>query len=155
MNNQDSAAQLTIPIIPDTVCFQGTNTQILNQAFQQYLANATINIPGLGDVTPAEIAQINATLIQLQNEIDALPVENRSGTQAIATGDNNYTITFGTNMPNANYSVGVEFVATVGNATTSFGWSLVGGKNASGFTVRCYDIPSDIASFNWSARQLS
>ncbi len=155
MLNQDSLSSFTVPTIPSTVCFTGSTTDILNQFSQQYLNNATINIAGLGEVTPAQIALINATLILLQNEIDALPVENRSGSQAIATGDNNYTISFATNMPNANYEVNVTFVATVGNATAAFSYSLVGTPNASGFTVRCYDIPSDVEKFTWVARQLS
>ncbi len=152
--NQDSLASFTVQVIPDDVCFKGTTTQILNQFIQLYLNTATINIAGLGEVTPAQIALINATLIVLQNEIDALPVENRSGSQAIAVGDNNYTITFGTNMPNANYDVTLAFVATAGVGTAAVSWSLVGGLNASGFTVRCYDVPADIASFLWSVRQL-
>ncbi len=155
MLNQDSLSSFTVPTIPSTVCFTGSTTDILNQFSQQYLNNATINIAGLGEVTPAQIALINATLILLQNEIDALPVENRSGTQAIAVGDNNYTITFGTNMPDANYDVTLAFVATAGVGTAAVSWSLVGGLNASGFTVRCYDVPADIASFNWAARILS
>ncbi len=148
-------ASFTVPTIPDTVCFTGSTTDILNQFSQQYLNNSTINIPGLGEVTPAQIATINAQLIVLQNEIDALPVENRSGSQAIAVGDNNYTITFATNMPNNNYDVTLAFVATAGVGTAALSWSLVGGINASGFTVRCYDVPADVASFSWAARQLS
>lgn len=148
-------AQLLIPLIPKSVCFSGTDTDKFNQAFQQYLANATVNIPGAGLVTPAQIALLNEQIIQINNAILALPVENRSGNQVIAVGDNNYTISFAANMPSIYYSVDIMFVALVGNATAGATWSIVGTPNASGFTVRCYDVPADITSFSWSARELT
>lgn len=153
IQNQDSLVSLTIPIIPSSVCFTGNTTDILNQFSQQYLNNATIDIPGLGLVTPAQIIQLQEDVVNLQNEIDALPIATRNGNQVIATGDNTYSIAFGEAMPSALYDVSINFIATTGVGTTAFSWSLVGTPTSSGFSVRTYDIVADIGSFNWVVRQ--
>lgn len=154
MLNQDSLGQILFPVIPTGACFRGTQSEIFNQLIQLYLNQAVINIPGLGDVTPAQIATINATLIDLQNQINAITLDVRSGTVPLTTGDNNVPIVFTTPMPNADYDVVIELVDAAGSFTAaSPGWAIVGGtKLASGVTIRAYNIPADITEFYYTVR---
>lgn len=145
---------LIVPMIPPGVCFQGTTTEILNQYGQQIIGQALIDVPGLGDVTPAQILALQEEDIRLQNEIDALSIDVRSGTIPITTGDNNIPIVFVTPLPDANYSISIEFIDGAGAGTTAPGWAVVGGtKNASGVTIRCYDIVAAVTDFFYVCRR--
>lgn len=154
MLNQDSLPQILFPTVDPSFCPKGDWAAVLNQYQQKYLNQAVINIPGLGDVTPAQIAAINATLISLQNQIDAITLDVRSGNVPITTGDNNVPIVFATPMPSADYDIVIEFIDTTGSFTgASPGWAVVGGtKLATGITIRTYNIPADILSFDYTAR---
>lgn len=127
--------------------------EVLNYIFQTYLGQATINIPGLGDVTPAEIAALQATDISLQSQIDAIRGAVRYGTGTAATGDSSVVVTFTEAMPTALYDIHIELVDSSTGATAACSWSTLA-KTTAGFTVRLIDIPATITSFFFSARQI-
>lgn len=155
MDNLSTLPQLEIPLIPDTECAKGNQAALFNYYFQNYLARATVNIPGLGSVTPEEIQDIQENIQSLQNQIDALEVGVRSGTVTISTGDSSTPVTFSTALPNSSYSINIEFISAAGSATAAAGWAIVTGtKTASGFTVRTLDVTADITSIFYTARQI-
>lgn len=156
MDNTDSNPQLQIPTIPNEWCPKGTLALIFNQAFQTYLSQATINIPGLGNVTPQEIQKINDTLQELQNQIDALQNNIRYGEGvALAAGDQTVAVTFGVAMPNAKYDIHIEIIDPSGTGTVPISWALVSGtKTTTGFSLRFMDIPANTWTFNWTVRQI-
>jgi hypothetical protein len=161
MNNQSSPAQLLFPTVPANYCPEGRWSDIFNSFIQLYLNNGTVNIPGLGEVTPAEIATINQELQDLQNQYDALTSNVRSGKiTSITTGAAFVTpIVFSTPMPTANYQIYVEFVSTTtgGTGDTPQYWSIVTGtKTATGFSLRTQMSPaSAISAINWQVFSLT
>lgn len=155
MDNVNSSPTLIIPTIPDGDCPKGTLVQVLNYIFQTYLGQATINIPGLGDVTPAEIANLQAADISLQSQINAIVGATRTGSSAVAAGDSSVAIAFSSAMPNSNYSINIEFFDTSTGATAAFSWAVMTGtKTQTGVTIRCVDIPATITTFNYTIRQI-
>lgn len=155
MDNTSSSPQLLIPNIPAETCFKGTQAEIFQQYFSTFLASATLNIPGIGDVTPEEIQALQDQVADLQNQVDALELNVRSGSAALVAGDQNVVIAFATAMPDADYDIHVELVDSTGAATTTGTWALVGAtKLATGFTIRIYDVAATVTSFNWSVRQI-
>ena len=126
MDNQDSSPALTFPNVPIDFCPTGNWSEILQEFIDVVLVNGTINVPGLGDVTPEQIAQIQEDLADQQNQIDALEVEGvaidarldvleanpvvkvRYGTiTGIVTGDSIQTASF-TALPSATYGVSIS-----------------------------------------------
>ena len=159
MDNQDSSPAIIFPNVPIDFCPTGNWSEILQQFIDTVLANGTINIPGLGDVTPEEIAAINLELANQQNEIDALEVrvteieDNslRFGTiSSVATGDSVRTVTFAA-LPSTNYGVSITPVcsATIGIQATPL-FSLNGGsKTTTGFSIRIENNIAEITSIDW------
>lgn len=158
MNNQSSPAQLLFPTVPANYCPEGRWSDIFNSFIQLYLNNGTVNIPGLGQVTPAQIATINQNIQNLQNQYDALAVNTRTGTiTAITNGLGTYTVSFATPMPNSNYIINIEFVATGTPLTTTMAWSLATGtKSNTGFTFYSgiNTANDDITSINWTVQSI-
>jgi hypothetical protein len=155
MNNQSSPAQLLFPTGPANYCPEGRWSDILNSFIQLYLNNGTINIPGLGLVTPDQIQTINQNIQNLQNQYDAIAVNVRSGSiTAITVGSlGTYAVSFATAMPNSNYLINIEFVATGTPTTTSMNYSVATGtKTNTGFTFYSKILTTDsILSINWTA----
>jgi hypothetical protein len=75
MDNQSSSPALTFPNVPIDFCPTGNWSEILQEFIDVVLVNGTINVPGLGDVTPEQIAQIQEDLADQQNQISALQTE--------------------------------------------------------------------------------
>jgi len=75
MDNQDSSPALTFPNVPIDFCPTGNWSEILQEFIDVVLVNGTINVPGLGDVTPEQIALIEEDLADQQNQILALQTE--------------------------------------------------------------------------------
>lgn len=160
MNNQSSPAQLLFPTVPANYCPEGRWSDIFNSFIQLYLNNGTVNIPGLGEVTPAEIATINQELQDLQNQYDALTSNVRSGTiTPIGTTTQVTPITFSTPMPTANYQIYIEFVSTQTGASGGApqAWSIVTGtKLTTGFTLRTEIAAGNaISAINWQVFSLT
>ena len=71
MDNTDSSPAITFPNVPDDFCPTGNWQNVFQEFIDSVLVNGTINVPGLGDVTPQQITQINQTLADQQNQISA------------------------------------------------------------------------------------
>ena len=159
MDNADSSPALTFPNVPDDFCPAG-NWQNVFQAFiDEVLSNGTILVPGLGDVTPAQITAINTELQSQQNQIDALDtrvdalegdlVRIRTGTAGIPAGDSTEAISF-SSLPSANYGVSIQPVGTATSAAAGK-YILATGQTATGFTIRINDNPSTVTTLRWTA----
>jgi len=159
MDNADSSPAITFPNVPDDFCPTGNWQSVFQQFIDEVLSNGTILVPGLGDVTPAEINQINETLDDQQNQIDALEenvgplVTVRYGNIVIATGDTASTgITFTSEMPTANYHVSLTPIYSTGTPASTPLYSVVSGsKTVAGFTVRIDNNIASITSLDWMA----
>jgi hypothetical protein len=124
-------------------------------------------VPGLGDVTPSQITQINEDLADQQNQINALDtrvdtlettvaaiptVKVRYGTQTgIAAGDTtSIGITFSSPLPAAVYGISLTPIYGSGTPASTPLFTIVS-QNASGFTIRVDNNISEITSLNWMA----
>ena len=129
MDNQSTSPQLVFPNVPDDFCPTGNWSEVLQQFVDIVLANGTINVPGLGDVTPSEIADINSQLDSQQLQINAIDtrvdalepaVKARYGEiTSIPTGDSVQTVSFAA-LPNTNYGISITPIcgATIGASAT-------------------------------------
>jgi hypothetical protein len=167
MDNESSSPQLLFPNVPDDFCPSGNWQEVLQQFIDTVLNNGTINVPGLGDVTPQQIQQINGQLASQQNEISALDVrvdaveagiaalpniQVRTGLLSVSAGagPTSYNVTFAA-LPGTNY--GVTFVP-VGTATTRANmgsYVLQSGQTTTGFTVIVNDNTATVTQLRWTA----
>jgi hypothetical protein len=168
MDNLTSSPQLVFPNVPDDFCPSGNWTEVFQAFVDEVLVNGTINVPGLGDVTPAQITSINDQLQSQQNEIDALDtrvtdVENkvddipiinvRSGTiTSVPTLDSVQTVSFAS-LPSATYGVSITPIcgASIGASATPLFSLNSGSKTTTGFSIRVENNISDITSIDWMA----
>jgi hypothetical protein len=156
MDNQTSSPQIIFPNVPDDFCPSGNWTEVLQTFIDEVLANGTINVPGLGDVTPQEIQDINDELASLQNQIDALEqVQIRQGVvTGLAINDSTGTVTFTTPMPTANYTVAFtpRLSANTASALPTF-LIKTGSKTANQFEYLCENngSPAVISEVEWVA----
>jgi len=158
MQNQSSPAQLLFPTVPNNYCPEGKWSDIFNSFIQLYLNNGTVNIPGLGQVTPAQIATINQNIQNLQNEYNALAVNVQQGTQTVAGSSSTYyTITFGTPMPNTNYAIIVEpQTSTLSGIANNWSWAIIASsKTTTQFQIYFYNPTSSITGFNWTVQSIA
>jgi hypothetical protein len=160
MDNQSTSPQIIFPNVPDDFCPSGNWTEVFQQFIETVLANGTINVPGLGDVTPQEISTINQEIADQQNQIDAIQtqigakVTVRYGTIAgITTGDTaSIGVTFSSEMPSAVYGVSLTPIYSTGTPTTTPLYSVItGSETDSGFTVRVDNNIASITSLSWMA----
>ena len=162
MDNADSAPAITFPNVPDDFCPTG-NWQNVFQAFiDEVLTNGTILVPGLGDVTPQQIAQINQDLANQQNEIEALEtrvtalepaVKVRRGiVTGVIPADSTPTVSFAA-LPSVNYAVSITPVCTgtIGTSATPLFALNDGSKTTTGFSIRVENNISNITSIEWMA----
>ena len=169
MDNQSSSPALIFPNVPIDFCPTGNWSEILQEFINVVLVNGTINVPGLGDVTPEQIAQIEEDLADQQNQIDALEAEDIAidarldvleanpvvkviyGTiTGVVTGDSVRTVTFAA-LPSTTYGVSITPIcdATIGAAATPL-FALVGSsQTATGFSIRIENNISQITSIDW------
>lgn len=155
-DNQDSSPQIIFPNVPDDFCPSGNWTEILQTFIDEVLANGTINVPGLGDVTPEEIQQINDELQDLQNQIDAISggaVIREGAVTTIGVGSNTYPVVFSSPMPDNTYSVAITPRVAGITGLASYPTFLVqsGSKTASGFTIIVEGGVSQITAVEWIA----
>ena len=171
MDNQDSSPALTFPNVPIDFCPTGNWSEILQEFIDVVLVNGTINLPGLGDVTPEQIAQIEEDLADQQNQIDALEtlgvaldlridvleanpvVKVRYGTiTSVVTGDSVRTVTFAA-LPSTSYGVSITPIcdATIGASATPLFALVAAGQTTTGFSIRIENNISQITSVDWMA----
>ena len=162
MDNQDSSPALTFPNVPDDFCPTGNWQNVFQVFIDEVLANGTINVPGLGDVTPQQITQINADLAKQQNEINALDtrvdalepaVKVRRGiVTGVPTLDSIQTVSFAA-LPDVNYAVSITPVCagTIGTSATPLFALNDASKTTTGFSIRVENNISNITSIEWMA----
>ena len=167
MDNQSSSPALTFPNVPDDFCPTGNWQNVFQVFIDEVLSNGTINVPGLGDVTPQQIAQINEDLADQQTQITALDtrvdvlevtvatiptVKVRYGTQTgIAAGDTtSIGVTFSSPLPTAVYGISLTPIYGSGTPLTTPLYTIIS-QNASGFTFRVDNNIAEITSLNWMA----
>jgi hypothetical protein len=160
MDNSDSSPALIFPNVPDDFCPTGNWQNVFQVFIDEVLSNGTINVPGLGDVTPSQITAINAELQSHQNQIDVLDtrvdvleeakvVTVRTGVTSITSANTSYTITFAA-LPSANYGV---VLTPRGNATTADAGKYIlddTGQTTTGFVLIVRESPAAITSIRWT-----
>jgi len=155
MDNIQSSPQIEVPNVPADFCPKGTLQYIFQQFVDVVLKNATLSVPGLGDVTPEEIQQINTQLDELQNQINANIIYFRSGEFDVNAGDETYDVAFVSTeqMPSGDYAVGLTFWSdgTIPSPPEPV-LSLIGSQTIAGFSVR---VENGIAGWKvkWHAIQ--
>ena len=162
MDNADSSPALTFPNVPDDFCPAGNWQNVFQIFIDEVLSNGTINVPGLGDVTPQQIQQINEDLADQQTQITALDtrvdalepaVKVRRGiVTGVPTLDSIQTVSF-TALPNVNYAVSITPVCagTIGAAATPLFALNDASKTTTGFSIRVENNISNITSIEWMA----
>jgi len=161
MDNQSTSPQIIFPNVPDDFCPTGNWSEVLQQFIDTTLANGTINVPGLGDVTPAEITAINAQLSSQQLEIDALDTRTtdlearptitvRTGLIAVGAGTSSLNVVFA-ELPSAEYGVSIVPVGTSTTRATMGSYVLQTGQTTTGFTILVADNPTTVTNLRWTA----
>jgi hypothetical protein len=171
MDNQDSSPALIFPNVPIDFCPTGNWSEILQEFIDVVLVNGTINVPGLGDVKPEQIAQIQEDLADQQNQIDALEAQDtaldlridaleanpvvkaRYGTiTSVVTGDSIRTVSFA-ELPSTTYGVSITPIcnATIGTSATPLFALVDASKTTTGFSIRIENNISQITSIDWMA----
>lgn len=161
MDNQATSPQLIFPNVPDDFCPTGNWSEVLQQFIDTVLANGTINIPGLGDVTPAEITAINNQLSAQQLQITALDtrvdalelrptITVRTGTIAVGVGTSTLNVTFSA-LPGTNYGVSIVPVGTSTTRATMGSYVLQAGQTTTGFSILVEDNPATVTNLRWTA----
>ena len=162
MDNTDSSPALTFPNVPDDFCPAGNWQNIFQIFIDEVLANGTINVPGLGDVTSQQIAQINEDLSDQQNQISALntrvdslepAVKAKYGTlSGVPTLDSIQTVSFAA-LPTANYGISITPIcnATILVQPTPLFSLVAGSKTTTGFSIRIENNIAEITSVDWMA----
>jgi hypothetical protein len=161
MDNESSSPQLLFPNVPDDFCPSGNWQEVLQQFIDIVLNNGTINVPGLGDVTPEQIQQINGQLASQQNEITALDtrvdaleavpkVTVRTGVTAIGgAGPLSLNISFAA-LPSADYGVSIQPIGTATSAAAGK-YILQTGQTTTGFTILVDNNPATVTELRWTA----
>lgn len=161
MDNQSTSPQLVFPNVPDDFCPTGDWSQVFQQFIDTVIANGTINVPGLGDVTPAEIATINNQLSSQQLQINAIdtrvvalepPVKVRYGVvTGVPAADSIQTVSFAA-LPNTNYGISITPVCgtTIGTSPTPLFSVNTGSKTTTGFSIRVENNISQITDIEWT-----
>jgi hypothetical protein len=155
MDNQSSSPALTFPNVPDDFCPTGNWQNVFQVFIDEVLTNGTINVPGLGDVTPEEINEINETLNDLQNQINAIE-DNflvRKGTiTGVPVGDSIQTVTFAAFTTNVFFAgITPHCNATIGTSATPLFAIVDGSKTTTGFSIRVENNISQITQIDWVA----
>lgn len=150
MDNLTSSPQLVFPNVPDDFCPSGNWTEVFQAFVDEVLVNGTINVPGLGDVTPEQITSINVQLQSQQNQIDTLDgrvdtLENRlddlkfrrGQVTGVADNDSTQSVTFSSALPSTSYSVALTPVIPGGGigVNAPIIGILNGSKTVTGFTI--------------------
>lgn len=154
MDNQASGPQIIFPNVPDDFCPAGNWTEVLQTFIDEVLSNGTINVPGLGDVTPQEIQTINDELNSLQNQFDsfsAIEVQRGSVT-SLATLDSIVPVILTEAFVDDNYSVSfTPLIAS--NVTVALPTFLLqtGSKTSSGFSIVVENNIAAITEVEWVA----
>jgi hypothetical protein len=152
MDNIQASPSIEVPNVPEGFCPKGNWRQVFQEFINVVLKNATLNVPGLGEVTPQEIDELKAKDVSLQNQIDANKFNFLQGEVATAAGTlDEYIVAFPstTLMPTSDYFIGLTMVgpASALPAPEPTVFVKSGTQTASGFT---FVVDTGIAG--WSVR---
>ena len=162
MDNNDSSPALTFPNVPDDFCPTGNWQNVFQVFIDEVLSNGTILVPGLGDVTPQQVAQINENLADQQTQINALDarvdalepaVKVRYGTiPGVMVGDSVIPVIF-TALPTNNYYIGLtpHCFGTIGSSGHPTIAISQGTKATTGFSIIVENNISQITQIDWVA----
>jgi uncharacterized protein YlxW (UPF0749 family) len=166
MDNQDSNPQIIIPNVPDDFCPSGDWRNIFQTFVDTVLANGTVNIPDLSDISPAAIVQLQTDVTNLQTDVSTLQgdvinlqtdvtalqsrpiVTIRTGIIAVAAGNSTINITFAA-VPSAGYGVVITPVGTA-TAVAAGKYILQTGQTSTGFTILVNDNPATVTEIRWT-----
>jgi len=167
MDNQDSNPQIIIPNVPDDFCPSGDWRNIFQTFIDVVLANGTVNIPDLSDISPTAIIQLQTDVGNLQTEtatisadldiaeadivaLQARPIVTiRTGVIAVAAGNSTLNITFSA-IPSTNYGVSITPIGTA-TAAAAGKYILQTGQTTTGFTILVSDNPATVTDIRWTA----
>jgi hypothetical protein len=153
-DNVASSPQLVPPTIPASYCPTGTTGEVFNNLFQIWVPQILVNLPGIEDLNPATIAEIQAQIAIMQNQIALLQKYSRNGEGLLNNGDSTVPVTFATPVSDNLYNVTILPISDSGAETDPFSWAiLANSKTTAGFSVRFVDIPSTVQAFYWSILQ--
>ncbi len=165
MDNQDSNPQIIFPNVPDDFCPSGDWRNIFQTFIDTVLANGTVNIPDLSDLSPEAIAQLTTDVSNLQTEVndiqaDIVTIEaNITALQSrpiitVRTGVID-TITSSINvafaaLPSATYGVAITPIGTA-TSVAAGKYILQTGQTSTGFTILVNDNPATVTKLQWTA----
>ena len=161
MDNQASSPQIIFPNVPDDFCPAGNWTEVLQTFIDEVLSNGTINVPGLRDVTPQEIQDINNEWTSLQNQVDAIPdLIHYLGTATgfTSNADSTVSVSFPNPLPDTNYIISLTPIIPASGIATAAPiiGILAASKAVGGFTISLQNngtTPNFISDVEWGVVQ--
>jgi len=167
MDNQDSNPQIIFPNVPDDFCPSGDWRNIFQTFIDTVLANGTVNIPDLSDLSPEAIAQLTTDVSNLQTEVndiqaDIVTIEAnitallarpiitvRTGLISVTAGNSTLNVTFAA-LPTATYGISITPVGTA-TSVAAGKYILQTGQTTTGFTILVNDNPATVTQLQWTA----
>lgn len=167
MDNQDSNPQIIFPNVPDDFCPSGDWRNIFQTFIDTVLANGTVNIPDLSDLSPEAIAQLTTDVANLQTEVndiqaDIVTIEAnittlltrpiitvRTGLISVTAGNSTLNVTFAA-LPTATYGISITPAGTATSAAAGK-YILQTGQTTTGFTILVNDNPATVTQLQWTA----
>jgi len=167
MDNQDSNPQIIFPNVPDDFCPSGDWRNIFQTFIDTVLANGTVNIPDLSDLSPEAIAQLTTDVANLQTEVndiqaDIVTIEAnitsllarpiitvRTGLISVTAGNSTLNVTFAA-LPTATYGISITPVGTA-TSVAAGKYILQTGQTTTGFTILVNDNPATVTQLQWTA----
>jgi len=166
MDNQDSNPQIIFPNVPDDFCPSGDWRSVFQTFIDTVLANGTVNIPDLSDISPSAIIQLQTDVTNLQADVTTLQsdvataqsdittlqarpiVTIRTGTTSVSAGNSTLNISFSA-IPNNNYGVVITPIGTATSAAAGK-YILQAGQTTTGFTILVNDNPATVTDIRWT-----
>ena len=114
-------------------------------------------MPGLGDVNPQKIEEIETEIADLQNQVDAITnptIYSGTATGFTSAADSTVAVTFPSALPNTNYTISLTPIipaAGIATAAPIIG-ILASSKAVGGFTISLQNngtTPNFIDSVEW------
>ena len=169
MDNQDSNPQIIFPNVPDDFCPSGDWRNIFQTFIDTVLANGTVNIPDLSDLSPEAIAQLTTDVANLQTEVNAIQanivtiegnittllarpvVTIKTNQTAVGASDQQYSVSFASPMPSATYSISLTPISNSATNPTARVYLVNGTKTAAGFQFMVEAASADTTFVEWTA----
>jgi hypothetical protein len=157
MDNSAATPRINPVSIPPDWCPKGNWAHVFTEYQKLFLAAAGVEIPGFGAVTPATLAQLQADILSLQEEVESInstftkAYRNGAGTLVASQTPQDVAITFASPMPSTDYDIGAVILSS-GSTNASQSWHLAGAKSVNGFSLK-FNGTTSYTSFEWWARE--